>query len=50
MNASTRRSIQPPRWPDRLARLGQLGFIFFFLKGLVWLGVLGVAWVGIGGQ
>jgi hypothetical protein len=32
-------------WRHRLTRLGQLGFLFFFLKGLVWLGLLAGAWM-----
>jgi hypothetical protein len=27
-----------------LKRIGMLGFLFFLLKGLVWLGLAGGAW------
>jgi hypothetical protein len=36
-----------PRWMKNpwLARLGKFAFLFFFIKGLVWLGVFGAgAW------
>ncbi|HLO41108.1 MAG TPA: hypothetical protein VK176_08800 [Phycisphaerales bacterium] len=36
-----------PRWMKSpwLARLGKFAFLFFFIKGLVWLGVFGAgAW------
>jgi hypothetical protein len=30
-----------------LARLGAAGFLFFFLKGLVWLALAGAAGLGL---
>jgi len=27
------------KWKDRLKKLGRAGFLFFFIKGLVWIAI-----------
>ena len=35
-----------PPWRHRLARAGQFGFLFFFVKGLAWLVIPLGMWIG----
>jgi hypothetical protein len=37
-------SAAPPRRLTWFKRIGLLGFSFFLVKGLIWLGVLAGAW------
>jgi hypothetical protein len=34
------------RWQTRLKQLGLAGFLFFFIKGLVWIAVFTLGWKG----
>jgi hypothetical protein len=37
-----------PKGPRQvITRVAQIGFLFFLLKGLVWIGVAVVAWMGL---
>jgi hypothetical protein len=45
MNEPTLYRAEARRWRRRLTRLGRLGFLFFVLKGMAWLGVAAVAWI-----
>jgi len=48
MNDLTLPGGNTPCWKDRLARLGQLSFLFFLVKGLVWVGLFAAAWAASG--
>ena len=48
MNDLTAWVSAPPRWRERLAQLGRLGFLFFLIKGLVWVGIFVTAWAASG--
>jgi hypothetical protein len=41
---STSPKIQPNKFKVWLKKIGWIGFFFFLIKGLIWLGV--VAWFG----
>ncbi|MFM7016419.1 MAG: hypothetical protein ACKOX3_08840 [Bacteroidota bacterium] len=35
-------AVKPSRWKSRLKQIGWIGFFFFLIKGLIWLGL--AAW------
>ncbi len=38
--------VERPRWKGVLKRFGLAGFLFFFLKGLVWIAIFAFGWKG----